>query len=137
MDRCEYCQQLLSQRMDEPLPSVQQAELKRHLESCENCREFMAELRRQQRMFAGLPELTSDDVTVPAAETRRGGVLARLWRVRLAIPVPLAAALLAAVIGWELLGAPDITGPEVKTTAVERKVTVIHLEPVSAVRLGD
>ena len=137
MTDCERYRRLLSQQQDEPLPNDRDSGLQQHLAACDRCRKFAKDLEHQREILADLPHLATDTLTLPAdSATARPNLAFRLWRARLSVPVPLAAALLAAVIGWGLLSSIDLDRSETKQIPGERKVRVLHLDPVSAVRVG-
>lgn len=134
MSDCERYERLISDLLDGPLPDDEPEVVERHLAGCDSCREFAEVVRHQRGLLRGLPVMEVGG-SVPRKQARSsGGVLTRLWRARLAVPVPLAAAVLAAVLGWGLLRSLSERG-ETKVVPGERKVHVVVLEPVSAVRV--
>jgi anti-sigma factor RsiW len=138
MTNCERYQQLLSGRLDESLPSEHGAALRKHLAACDRCREFEQELEDQRKVLARLPHLSADSLSLPTGtDTTRPNIAIRLWRARLSIPAPLAAVLVAAVVGWGLLSSIGLHRPEIESVPGERKVRVIQLDPTTAVRVGD
>lgn len=49
--------ELISARLDEPLPAAEQGELERHLEACSRCRSVERDYRAQQTRLAALPTI--------------------------------------------------------------------------------
>lgn len=71
MERCERFEELLSQRLDQPLPPQEERELEDHLARCSSCRALAADLEQLCGQFACLEEL-------PAPEGFAQGVMARI-----------------------------------------------------------
>ena len=46
MERCERFEELLSQRLDQPLPPQEERELEDHLAHCPGCRALAADLEQ-------------------------------------------------------------------------------------------
>ena len=57
MERCERFEELLSQRLDQPLPPQEERELEDHLARCPRCRALAADLEQLCGQFACLEEL--------------------------------------------------------------------------------
>ena len=71
MERCERFEELLSQRLDQPLPPQEERELEDHLARCPRCRALAADLEQLCGQFACLEEL-------PAPEGFAQGVMDRI-----------------------------------------------------------
>lgn len=71
MERCERFEELLSQRLDQPLPPQEERELEDHLAHCPSCRALAADLEQICGQFACLEEL-------PALEGFAQGVMDRI-----------------------------------------------------------
>lgn len=71
MERCERFEELLSQRLDQPLPTQEERELEDHLAHCPGCRALAADLEQLCGQFACLEEL-------PAPEGFAQGVMDRI-----------------------------------------------------------
>ena len=71
MERCERFEELLSQRLDQPLPPQEERELEDHLARCPRCRVLAADLEQICGQFACLEEL-------PAPEGFAQGVMDRI-----------------------------------------------------------
>ena len=71
MERCERFEELLSQRLDQPLPPEEERELEDHLAHCPSCRALAADLEQLCGQFACLEEL-------PAPEGFVQGVMDRI-----------------------------------------------------------
>ena len=71
MERCERFEELLSQRLDQPLPPQEERELEDHLARCPRCRVLAADLEQLCGQFACLEEL-------PAPEGFAQGVMDRI-----------------------------------------------------------
>lgn len=71
MERCERFEELLSQRLDQPLPPQEERELEDHLAHCPGCRALAADLEQLCGQFACLEEL-------PAPEGFAQGVMDRI-----------------------------------------------------------
>lgn len=71
MERCERFEELLSQRLDQPLPPQEERELEDHLARCPRCRALAADLEELCGQFACLEEL-------PAPEGFAQGVMDRI-----------------------------------------------------------
>ena len=71
MERCERFEELLSQRLDQPLPPQEERELEDHLAHCPSCRALAADLEQLCGQFACLEEL-------PAPEGFAQGVMDRI-----------------------------------------------------------
>ena len=71
MERCERFEELLSQRLDQPLPPQEERELEDHLARCPRCRALAADLEQLCGQFTCLEEL-------PAPEGFAQGVMARI-----------------------------------------------------------
>ena len=71
MERCERFEELLSQRLDQPLPPQEERELEDHLARCPRCRALAEDLEQLCGQFACLEEL-------PAPEGFARGVMARI-----------------------------------------------------------
>lgn len=71
MERCERFEELLSQRLDQPLPPQEERELEDHLARCPHCRALAADLEQLCGQFACLEEL-------PAPEGFAQGVMDRI-----------------------------------------------------------
>lgn len=71
MERCERFEELLSQRLDQPLPPQEERELEDHLDRCPRCRALTEDLEQLCGQFACLEEL-------PAPEGFAQGVMARI-----------------------------------------------------------
>ena len=71
MERCERFEELLSQRLDQPLPPQEERELEDHLVRCSSCRALAADLEQLCGQFACLEEL-------PAPEGFAQGVMDRI-----------------------------------------------------------
>ena len=71
MERCERFEELLSQRLDQPLLPEEERELEDHLARCPNCRALAADLEQLCGQFACLEEL-------PAPEGFAQGVMDRI-----------------------------------------------------------
>ena len=71
MERCERFEELLSQRLDQPLPTQEERELEDHLARCPRCRALAEDLEQLCGQFACLEEL-------PAPEGFAQGVMARI-----------------------------------------------------------
>lgn len=71
MERCERFEELLSQRLDQPLPPQEERELEDHLAHCPSCRALAADLEQICGQFACLEEL-------PAPEGFAQGVMDRI-----------------------------------------------------------
>lgn len=56
--RCSKAREFLSRHLDDQLPPAQTGELDRHLDGCDDCRQYQADLRIGQRLLAATePEL--------------------------------------------------------------------------------
>ena len=71
MERCERFEELLSQRLDQPLPTQEERELEDHLARCPRCRALAEDLEQLCGQFACLEEL-------PAQEGFAQGVMDRI-----------------------------------------------------------
>ena len=71
MERCERFEELLSQRLDQPLPPQEERELEDHLARCPRCRDLAEDLEQLCGQFACLEEL-------PAPEGFAQGVMDRI-----------------------------------------------------------
>ena len=71
MERCERFEELLSQRLDQPLPPQEERELEDHLARCPRCRALAEDLEQLCGQFACLEEL-------PAPEGFAQGVMDRI-----------------------------------------------------------
>lgn len=71
MERCERFEELLSQRLDQPLPTQEERELEDHLARCPRCRALAEDLEQLCGQFACLEEL-------PAPEGFAQGVMDRI-----------------------------------------------------------
>ena len=71
MERCERFEELLSQRLDQPLPPQEERELEDHLARCSRCRALAEDLEQLCGQFACLEEL-------PAPEGFAQGVMDRI-----------------------------------------------------------
>ena len=71
MERCERFEELLSQRLDQPLSPQEERELEDHLARCSSCRALAADLEQLCGQFACLEEL-------PAPEGFAQGVMDRI-----------------------------------------------------------
>lgn len=71
MERCERFEELLSQRLDQPLPPQEERELEDHLARCHRCRALAEDLEQMCGQFACLEEL-------PAPEGFAQGVMDRI-----------------------------------------------------------
>ena len=71
MERCERFEELLSQRLDQPLPPQEERELEDHLARCPRCRALAEDLEQLCGQFACLEEL-------PAPEGFARGVMDRI-----------------------------------------------------------
>lgn len=71
MERCERFEELLSQRLDQPLSPQEERELEDHLARCPRCRALAADLEQLCGQFACLEEL-------PAPEGFARGVMDRI-----------------------------------------------------------
>ncbi|MBD3402210.1 hypothetical protein GF420_04895 [candidate division GN15 bacterium] len=138
MANCERYRQLLSQRLDEALTSEEAAALREHLEACDRCRTFETALARQRTILVGLPHFSADNVSLPVVTgATRPNLAVRCWRARIAVPVPLAAVLLAAAIGWAVFSSIRDDPYVTKSGFGERQVRVIRLDPMVANPMGD
>lgn len=61
MERCERFEELLSQRLDQPLPPQEERELEDHLAHCPSCRALAADLEQLCGQFACLEELSAPE----------------------------------------------------------------------------
>ena len=61
MERCERFEELLSQRLDQPLPPQEERELEDHLARCPSCRALAADLEQLCGQFACLEELSAPE----------------------------------------------------------------------------
>lgn len=126
MKDCRYYQQLISSRLDEALEPAELADLKRHLHSCHACREFESAVRHQHAALASLPRLSAKHLTPPTASPIR-----RLWRARISIPAPLAAAIVIAIGSWILWPRPEARQPTTLADRFEQATEIIRLEPAA------
>ena len=92
----EYFEYLLSLELDNDLSPEQTGDLERQLSRDSKLRAFRSALRSQQQVLRSLPTLQDAVAGSPPAKPKTDGVITRLWRVRLNLPVPVAAA--AAVV---------------------------------------
>ena len=130
----EYFERLISDMLDGPLPDGKADELERHLaESPESVR-FLRDALDQSRILQRLPEVAMNR---PLEASRRKGV-SSVWRLRLAVPLPVAAAvaILVAGLAWVSLrpsGAPSERKSQPVSEASVQYVQIEKLAPASAV----
>ena len=131
MKDCPHYQQLISCSLDEPLPSSEQTELDRHLQTCESCRDFERVARRQQQSARELPHSKSSSTALRPSATARRDVMSRLWRARISVAAPLAAALLIAAASWLFWTRPDTAESVGPADRFEQATEIIKLEPAA------
>lgn len=137
MKNREYFERLISDMLDGPLPDEKADELERHLaESPESVR-FLRDALDQSRLFQRLPEV---GMSRPLAGKQQHG-MSRIWGLRLAVPLPVAAAvaILLAGLAWVTVKPSAVPSeqkaqPESQTTV--QYVQIEKLAPVSAVLVG-
>jgi anti-sigma factor RsiW len=139
MKECEYFERLLSDSMDDPLSADTKAELVEHLLNCERCGHFEETLLAQRQLLQGLPEPESAErhvIRMRDFSIEQGS--RPLWKRRISIPFPVAAALAIAMLaGWLLAfgGLSDKKPDEFRRDTSTRAVEIIRLAPKSAVKV--
>ena len=146
MSNCEYFERLISDRLDSPLKAEQASALERHLSECQACREFNETVQRQRISVQNLPsQKMTGKLRLSDGRQFRNSVLTKLWRSRITVPLPAAAAVLLALIGWGILTmsynmdlggkAGETTPPPVTESVQVRYVRIERVEPSQPVQL--
>lgn len=138
MKPCEYYERLISDNLESALGEREKLELSEHLRQCTSCREFAADLERQQSLLHSLPAIEATrSLDIPAPRSHPG-ILSRIWNTRIAVPVPVAAAailVLLSVAVFSLLSQKDPASIEQPLAAGQVDyVQVETISPSTAVR---
>ena len=131
----DYYEQLLSDRLDRELTPTETEDLTRALQEDVSLVAYEKALLRQREILRGLPVMEAELSALDRRSPHRVGLLKRMWRAQVRIPLPAAAAvtLIAAVWIWlgDDAGSPPASEPTDTITA--KYVQVERLEPAIAV----
>ncbi len=136
-DREQY-ERLISDSLDRPLSPAEKAELEQAMRQYPELAEFKAELIKQATLVRSLPELSTDAaLRLSNEKPARRGVLWSLWNIRVSMPLPVAAVVLLALVGFVLFGSLTRPTPEVpvmtQQAAMIEYVQIERLKPATAV----
>ncbi len=110
MNEREYFEQLVSAELDGAITPQEKAELDEQLKRDSDLRAFRHDLLRQSEMLRSLPKLVDERLRrQPIPENAGKGILARIWRMRISLPAPVAsaAAILLFVAGLLIAHSPS------------------------------
>lgn len=124
MSRCDAYQELISRMLDEPLTDAEQADLDRHLKTCEECSAFYQALTAlSQEIGADLEEPPEGLHENIMAEIRRSEIK-KQNRLRPIIRVALTAAACVALVAAVSLAAPRLRGQMAASAFESKSMTV-------------
>lgn len=136
-DREQY-ERLISDSLDRPLSQAEETELQKAILKYPELVEFKAELIKQATLVRSLPELRTDAaLRLSNEKPAQRGVLWSLWNLRVSLPLPVAAVLVLALIGFALFG--SLTRPTPEVPVMTQQATMIdyvqieRLKPATAV----
>jgi hypothetical protein len=146
MPSCESFEKLISKSIDQSLTSREEQSLNSHLTDCRSCLQFQETAYRHSRLMHSLPQLDCKSAPRPRAESKPGpGIVRRLWQVRVAIPLPAAALILATFVGLAYLsigedsfqdhGSAPQSGTEVRRGEKIGKTQFVKFRPQAAQRV--
>ena len=131
MKNCEQNQMMLSELYDDGTDIKQNDELQSHLHSCADCKEFQVDLQNQSIQLQNLPNI---DFQNEQEET----ILKKIWKTKISIPLPAAAAVFVIVTGlYWLNGSIEQVEPQIieveKQQTEYQNVQFVKFSPQSAV----
>jgi hypothetical protein len=136
-DREQY-ERLISDSLDRPLSQVEETKLQEAILKYPELAEFKAELIKQATLVLSLPELRTDPaLRLSEEETAHRGILWSLWNLRISVPLPVAAVLVLALVGFALFGA--LTRPTLEAPVMTQQAKTIEyvqierLKPATAI----
>jgi hypothetical protein len=132
-NRCDYFERLVSDAADTPLATPEQEELRDHLATCASCRKFQSSV---ENASAALKLLPVAEMTSPLRPALVGSptpsLLQRIWRARISLPAPLAAAAILVVIGLAVWGATrHSVEPVTKPSQPTATITYVQVEQIA------
>lgn len=138
MKKREYYERLISDSLDRTLSSTEVEELEQAMREYPDLVEFRETVLKQAELMRSLPEFAvRADLPREGKRVARRNVFRLLWNIRVALPLPVAALLLLALLGSVLVSLRPGESPS--TTTLHQKPTTIQyvqierLEPAAAV----
>jgi predicted anti-sigma-YlaC factor YlaD len=138
MNKCDYFERLISDRLDSSLSPGEEVKLQDHLQTCEACGSFLKTITKQRELLQALPDINADSLPLllGAGETVTKKEVKGIWRRRVSLPMPAVAALLLVLVtGWLLAFSGGNKNQEGKSasSADMQYVVTMRLKPAKVV----